>query len=83
MLIEDGVYLAKEDQQADAGWTSLSEVLKQTLQEKRSDLVKFYVHDESALYRNINTADLMGGFEMAGGSDIAEIVAGAKKVMLF
>ena len=84
VLIEDGVYLAKEDQQAkDAGWTSLSEVLKQTLQGKRSDLVKFYVHDESALYRNINTADLMGGFEMAGGTDIAEIVAGAKKVMLF
>ncbi len=50
VLVNDGVYLAKDDQKAkEAGWTSQSDVVKKTREGKHGDLVKFYIHDESAL----------------------------------
>ncbi|MGQ9630921.1 MAG: DsrE family protein [bacterium] len=84
VLVEDGVYFARDGQEAkDAGWTSLSDVVKQTREGRRGDMVEFCVHDGSVLSRGIEPQDVMEGFEIVSGDDIADIVAESRGVMLF
>ncbi|MEW5817808.1 MAG: DsrE family protein [Spirochaetota bacterium] len=84
VLIEDGVYFAKKDQEAQgAGWTSLSAGVRQTMQGRYGDLVTFYLHDQSAFNRRIDTGDVLEGFKLVNSPEIAEIVGSAKTVMLF
>jgi sulfur relay (sulfurtransferase) DsrF/TusC family protein len=84
ILVEDGVHIAKKNQQADAiGWTSLSNSILQTIKGKNGSLVKLYLHDESARSRGLAPAMFIEEVTMANEEEIAGIITEAPFTMIF
>lgn len=84
ILTGDGVYLARDGQEASkAGWTSLSAALRQVPGAKGGEKARFFVHSESLRDRGLDPRSVMVQFKVIPGSEMAEIVAGCQKVLLF
>ena len=84
ILMGDGVYLARGNQEtAKAGWTSLSGTLSQVPEAKGGENARFYVHQESLADRGLDPHGLMEAFQVIPDQDMARLVAGCKKVLLF
>jgi sulfur relay (sulfurtransferase) DsrF/TusC family protein len=84
ILVGDGVYLAQDGQEATkAGWTSLSAALGQVPGAKGGEKARFFVHQESLADRGLDHHGIMGQFKAIPGKEMAEIVAGCKKFLLF
>jgi sulfur relay (sulfurtransferase) DsrF/TusC family protein len=84
ILVGDGVYLAKANQQATkAGWTSLSDALCQIPSAKGGERARFYVHQESLADRGLAPCHLMEQFKVVSKQEAAGLVAECPKVLLF
>lgn len=84
ILTEDGVYLAKKDQDTgDSGFTSLSEAVKKAQMIGPQDFLKLYIHKESMISRGIEGKDLQEGFHILGEKEIAEVIIDTRWVLLF
>ncbi len=84
ILMGDGVYLARNDQQAaKAGWTSLSDALSQVPTAKGGEKARFYVHQESLADRGVDPHDLMDQFKVVSSQETAALIASCPKVLLF
>lgn len=87
VLVDDGVYVAKHGQDpSDTGWTSLSAALQQTLTPDAgasSRRIPLYVHRPSAEARGVTPLDLTPGVEFIDDDRFAEILAGARGVLVF
>ncbi|MFQ5761503.1 MAG: DsrE family protein [Candidatus Bathyarchaeia archaeon] len=84
LLIEDGVFVAKEDQNAEkAGWRSLHAVLKQFLALFGHRGLRVYVHEDSARTRGLETGDFVGGVEILPAAETAKVVSESDVVAMF
>ena len=84
ILMGDGVYLARDNQEtAEAGWTSLSGTLSQVPGAKGGENARFYVQQESLADRGLDPLGLMEAFQVIPGQDLARLIAGCQKVLLF
>lgn len=84
ILTGDGVYLAKDGQEATkAGWTTLSAALSQIPGTKGGETARFFVHQESLSDRGLDPHAVMDQFKVISGREMAAIVAGCQKVLLF
>jgi sulfur relay (sulfurtransferase) DsrF/TusC family protein len=87
ILVDDGTYVAKQDQDADdTGWTSLSAALQHALQPDTrgaSRRVRVYVHTPSAQDRGLSGLDLTPGVEPIDDGRLADILADGGGVLVF
>ena len=84
ILMGDGVYLAKDGQEATkVGWTALSAALGQVPGAQGGEKARFYVHEGSLADRVLAPRDFVKGFTVISDQKLAEIVAGCRKVLLF
>jgi sulfur relay (sulfurtransferase) DsrF/TusC family protein len=80
ILIDDGVYLAKSDQDpGQSEWLSLGatleEIIVRGLYEKKDSPAEFYVDSSSLRQRGLNPEDLVGGLEPIDHEKIADLMA--------
>ena len=65
------------------GGRSLSAALRQVPGAKGGEKARFFVHSESLRDRGLDPRSVMVQFKVIPGSEMAEIVAGCQKVLLF
>ena len=84
ILMGDGVYLAKDGQEATkAGWTTLSAALGQVPKANGGEKARFFVHQESLADRGLDHHGVLVQFRVISGKEMAEIIAGCQKFLLF
>lgn len=84
ILVDDGIYMAKDNQEAEVfGWTSLSESLSSLLSKEKGQAVRIYVHDSSLKARGIEKEKLIEGIEFVDAKKLAELLSASHTVMLF
>jgi len=88
ILVDDGVYLAKEDQEAgQSQWLSLSEtfdeVIARGLYEKKDDPAEFYVEKESLLQRGLDMEDLVESLEPIDHRKVSELMSSNHLQLIF
>ena len=88
MLVDDGVYLAKVDQDpGQSQWLALSETLEEIvargLYEKRDDPAEFYVEEESLLQRDLNLEDLVEGLDPIDHEKLSELLVSYSLQLIF
>ena len=88
VLVDDGVYLAKADQDpSQSQWLALSETLEEIvargLYEKRDDPAEFYVEEESLLQRGLNLEDLVEGLDPIDHEKLSELLVSNSLQLIF
>ena len=88
VLVDDGVYLAKADQNpGQSQWLALSETLEEIiargLYEKKDTLAEFYVEQESLLQRGLNPDDLVESLDLINHEKVSELMAGNRLQLIF
>jgi len=90
VLVGDGVYLAREGQRAEgAGWTSLSQALRQALTVKvhRAEgpetRAKVYIHRASLERRGLQETALVPEVELISDQELARMVGEAEAILIF
>lgn len=80
ILVDDGVYLAKEGQDPEqSSWLSLSEtfdeIIARGLYEKKDNPAEFYVEKESLHQRGLEIDDLIESMEPIDHGKVSELMA--------
>ena len=80
VLVDDGVYLAKADQNPDQSqWLSLSETLEEIiargLYERKDAPAEFYVEKQSLLKRGLHSEELVEDLELIDHQKVSELMA--------
>jgi len=88
ILVDDGVYLAKEGQEpGQSQWLSLSEtfdeIIARGLYEKKDDPAEFYVEKESLLQRGLELEDLIESLEPIDHSKVSELMSSTHLQLIF
>ena len=87
ILVDDGVYLAKQGQDPDdTGWTSLSGALARMLGPRAVDSSaqpRAYVHRASAETRGLDDLDLIPGVESIDDVQLAGVLTSADALLVF
>jgi len=88
VLVDDGVYLAKEGQEpGQSQWLALSEIFDEIiargLYEKKDDPAEFYVEKESLLKRGIELEDLIESVEPIDHSKVSELMGSNHLQLIF
>ena len=87
VLVDDGVYLARQDQDpGDTGWTSLSRALGQLLNTNTASpapQARVYLHRPSVDTRDLDGRDLLPGTECIDDAQLAAVVTSADGVLVF
>lgn len=88
ILVDDGVYLAKEGQgPGQSQWLSLSEtfdeIIARGLYEKKDDPAEFYVEKESLLQRGLELEDLIESLEPIDHSKVSELMSSNHLQLIF
>ena len=88
ILVDDGVYLAKEGQEpGQSQWLSLSETLDEIiargLYEKKDAPAEFYVEKESLLERGLDVEDLVESLEPIDHSKVSELMSSNHLQLIF
>jgi len=84
ILVDDGVYMAKEYQRAETfGWTSLSKSLNAFLSSKNGQNIKVYIHNPSIKSRGMKKDQLIKGIELIDDKRLVEFLGTSYSVMLF
>jgi sulfur relay (sulfurtransferase) DsrF/TusC family protein len=88
VLIEDGVYLARADQDpGQSDWLSLGatleEIIARGLYEKKDSPAEFYVDSDSLHQRGLNQEDLVEGLVPIEHGEIADLMARHRLQLIF
>jgi sulfur relay (sulfurtransferase) DsrF/TusC family protein len=88
ILVDDGVYLAKADQNpGQSQWLSLGETLEEIiargLYEKRDEPAEFYVENDSLVRRDMNPEDLVEGLEPIDHEKVSALLASNRLQLVF
>ena len=88
ILVDDGVYLAREGQDPEQSqWLALSdtfdEIIARGLYEKKDDPAEFYVEKESLLQRGIDLDELVESLEPIDHSKVSELMSNYHLQLLF
>ncbi len=90
LLLDDGVYLAKGGQQADAaGWTDLSSALTSLLAESAGEprgeqrRAEIYVHGPSLRVRGLAETDLVTGCQVVDDAETAALLGRADATLVY
>jgi sulfur relay (sulfurtransferase) DsrF/TusC family protein len=88
ILVDDGVYLAKADQDpGQSQWLSLGETLEEIiargLYEKRDEPAEFCVENESLVRRDMNPEDLVEGLEPIDHEKVSALLASNRLQLVF
>ena len=88
VLMDDGVYLAKEGQEPNQSqWLSLGETLEEIiirgLYEKKDNPAEFYVEEESLLQRGLNKEDLVESLQAVDHNKVSELMANNPLQLIF
>lgn len=90
VMIDDGVYLAKDWQQsADSGWVNLSDALKrliaqgQMLEERGSKRFRVCVQGSALPIRGLSASSLVPGVSLVSDAEVAGLLASADAVMVY
>ena len=88
ILVDDGVYLAREGQDPEQSqWLALSEtfdeIIARGLYEKKDDPAEFYVEKESLLQRGIDLDDLVESLEPIDHSKVSELMSNYHLQLVF
>lgn len=84
ILVDDGIYMAKNSQEAEVfGWTSLSDSLSSLLNKEKGQDIKVYVHDPSLRARGIEKERFIEKIEYIDDKKLAELLGASHSVMLF
>jgi sulfur relay (sulfurtransferase) DsrF/TusC family protein len=87
-LVDDGVYLARADQEpGESEWLSLGgtleEVIARGLYEKKDSPAEFYVDQESLRQRGLEMDDLVEGLEPIHSEKVAGLMAEHRVQLIF
>jgi len=88
VLVDDGVYLARADQDpGQSEWLSLGgtleEIIARGLYEKKDSPAEFYADSDSLRQRGISPEDLVEGLEPITHEKIADLMASHRLQMIF
>jgi sulfur relay (sulfurtransferase) DsrF/TusC family protein len=88
ILIDDGVYLAKADQNpGQSQWLSMSgtleELIARGLYEKKDTPAEFYVEKESLLKRGLAVEDLVDDLELVDHWKVSELMTSKSLQLIF
>lgn len=88
VLIDDGVYLAKADQNpGQSQWLALNEtfeeIIARGLYEKKDAPAEFYVENESLLQRGLDPEDLVESLEFIDREKVSALLAGNRLQIIF
>ena len=88
ILVDDGVYLAKADQNpGQSQWLSLSETLEEIiargLYERKDAPAEFYVEKQSPLKRSLDPEELVEGLELIDHQKVSELMALNRLQLIF
>jgi len=88
VLLDDGVYLARTDQNpGQSEWLALGEILEEViargLYEKRDAPAEFYVENESLLKRGLAPEKLVENLELIDHQKVAELMAATRLQLTF
>jgi sulfur relay (sulfurtransferase) DsrF/TusC family protein len=88
VLVDDGVYLAKEGQEPNQSqWLALSEtfdeVIARGLYEKKDAPAEFYVEEESLLQRGLGLEDLIESLQAIDHNKVSEMMASNRLQLIF
>ena len=88
VLVDDGVYLAKADQNpGQSPWLSLGETLEELvargLYEKKDAPAEFYVEKESLSERGLDSEELVEDLEPVDHRKVSELLAANRLQLLF
>jgi tRNA 2-thiouridine synthesizing protein C len=88
ILVDDGVYLARPDQDpGQSEWLSLGatleEVIARGLYEKKDSPAEFYVDSDSLNQRGINPDDVVEGLEPIEHEKIAKLITSHRLQLIF
>ena len=88
VLVDDGVYLAKADQEpGQSPWLSLGDTLEEVvargLYERKESPAEFYVEKESLAARGLSAEDLVEDLEPADHSQVSELLATNRLQLIF
>jgi sulfur relay (sulfurtransferase) DsrF/TusC family protein len=88
VLVDDGVYLAKAEQNpGQSQWLSLSETLEEIiargLYERKDAPAEFYVEKQSLLKRSLDPEELVEGLELIDHQKVSELMALNRLQLIF
>ncbi len=89
VMIDDGVYLAKDWQQsADSGWVNLSDALKRLIAQasllvKNSRQFRVCVQGSALPIRGLSASSLIPGVSLVSDAEMAGLLASADGVMVY
>jgi len=88
VLVDDGVYLARVDQEpGESEWLSLGgtleEVIARGLYEKKDSPAEFYVEEESLRERGLELDDLVEGLEPVPHDKVSALMASHRVQLIF
>ena len=88
VLVDDGVYLAKADQNpGESQWLSLSETLEEViargLYERKDAPAEFYVEKQSLLKRGLDSEELVEDLELIEHQKVSELMAANRLQLIF
>jgi sulfur relay (sulfurtransferase) DsrF/TusC family protein len=88
VLVDDGVYLAKADQNpGQSQWLSLSETLEEIiargLYERKDAPAEFYVEKQSLLKRGLDSEELVEDLELIDHQKVSELMAVNRLQLVF
>lgn len=88
VLVDDGVYLARTDQNpGDSPWLSLGETLEEIvargLYEKKDDPAEFYIDKESLEKRGLDPENLVEDLEPVDHRKVSELLAANRLQLIF
>lgn len=88
ILVDDGVYLAREGQDPQQSqWLALSEtfdeIIARGLYEKKDEPAEFYVEKESLLQRGIDPEELVEGLEPIDHGKVSALMSSHRLQLIF
>jgi sulfur relay (sulfurtransferase) DsrF/TusC family protein len=88
VLVDDGVYLAKADQNpGESQWLSLSETLEEViargLYERKDEPAEFYVEKQSLLKRGLDSEELVEDLALIEHEKVSELMAVNRLQLIF
>jgi sulfur relay (sulfurtransferase) DsrF/TusC family protein len=88
VMVDDGVYLAKADQNpGQSQWLSLSkaleEIIARGLYEMKDTPAEFYVENESLANRGLDSEELVEGLELIDHQKVSEFMAVNRLQLIF
>lgn len=86
VLVDDGVYLAKADQNpGQSQWLSLSETLEEIIARglKKDALAEFYVESQSLLKRSLDPKKLVVNLELIDHQKVSELMSVNRLQLIF